>query len=32
MRGAPLMFVASLMGALAESTIDFMIREPGNAD
>jgi AcrR family transcriptional regulator len=32
MRDAPLMFVASLMNALAEATIDFMIRAPANAD
>jgi AcrR family transcriptional regulator len=32
MRDAPLMLVASLMGALAESTIDFMIRDQANAD
>ena len=32
MRDVPLMFVASLMGALAEATIDFMIRDPANAD
>jgi len=32
MRHAPLTFVASLMNALAEATIDFMIREPAKAD
>ena len=32
MRDAPLAFVASLMNALAEATIDFMIRDPANAD
>jgi AcrR family transcriptional regulator len=32
MRDAPLGFVAALMSALAEATIDFMIREPANAD
>jgi AcrR family transcriptional regulator len=32
MRDAPLMFVAALMSALAEATIDFMIRAPANAD
>jgi AcrR family transcriptional regulator len=32
MRDAPLGFVVSLMGALAEATIDFMIRDPANAD
>ena len=32
MRDAPLGFVASLMSALAEATIDFMIRDPANAD
>jgi AcrR family transcriptional regulator len=31
MRDAPLSFVASLMGALADATIDFMIRDPANA-
>ena len=32
MRDVPLGFVASLMSALAEATIDFMIRDPANAD
>ena len=32
MRDAPLMFVAAMMNALAEATIDFMIRDPANAD
>jgi AcrR family transcriptional regulator len=32
MRDAPLAFVASLMNALADATIDFMIREPAHAD
>jgi AcrR family transcriptional regulator len=32
MRDAPLGFVAALMGALAEATIDFIIRDPTNAD
>jgi AcrR family transcriptional regulator len=32
MRDAPLGFVLSLMNALGETTTDFMIREPGNAD
>ncbi|MEJ0042451.1 MAG: TetR/AcrR family transcriptional regulator [Rhizomicrobium sp.] len=32
MRHAPLEFVAALMGSLADTTIDFMIRDPGNAD
>jgi AcrR family transcriptional regulator len=32
MRDAPLGFVAALMNALAEATIDFMIRDPANAD
>jgi AcrR family transcriptional regulator len=32
MRDAPLGFVAALMSALAEATIDFMIREPANAE
>jgi len=31
MRDAPLGFVAALMNALAEATIDFMIRDPANA-
>jgi len=32
MRDAPLEFVVALMSALAEATIDFMIRDPANAD
>jgi AcrR family transcriptional regulator len=32
MRHAPLGFVVTLMSALAEATIDFMIRDPANAD
>ena len=32
MRDAPLGFVAALMSALADATIDFMIRDPANAD
>jgi AcrR family transcriptional regulator len=32
MRDAPLAFVASLMNALAEAAIDFMIRDPANAE
>jgi len=32
LRDAPLMFVGSLMNALADATIDFMIRDPANAD
>jgi AcrR family transcriptional regulator len=32
MREAPLGFVAALMSALADATIDFMIRDPANAD
>jgi AcrR family transcriptional regulator len=32
LRDAPLAFVASLMSALAEATIDFMVRDPANAD
>ncbi len=32
MRSVPLGFVASLMGALADATTDFIIREPANAD
>jgi AcrR family transcriptional regulator len=32
MRDAPLGFVAALMNALAEATIDFIIRDPANAD
>jgi AcrR family transcriptional regulator len=31
MRGVSLMFVLSLMTAVAEATIDFMLRDPGNA-
>jgi AcrR family transcriptional regulator len=32
MRDAPLGLIAALMSALAEATIDFMIREPASAD
>jgi hypothetical protein len=32
MRDAPLAFVVALMNALADATIDFMIRDPDNAD
>ena len=32
MGDAPLGFVAALMNALAEATIDFIIRDPANAD
>jgi hypothetical protein len=32
MRDAPLGFVAALMNALADATIDFMIRDAANAD
>lgn len=32
MRGAPLALVVALMSALADATIDFMIRDPANAD
>ena len=32
MRDAPLAFVVALANALAEATIDFIIRDPGNAD
>ena len=32
MRDAPLGFVAALMNALAETAMDFMIRDPANAD
>jgi AcrR family transcriptional regulator len=32
MRNAPLGLVAALMNALADATIDFMIRDPANAD
>jgi AcrR family transcriptional regulator len=32
MRDAPLGFVAALTNALAEATIDFIIRDPANAD
>lgn len=31
MRNAPLGFVIALMSALADATIDFMIRDPANA-
>ncbi|MBB3564368.1 AcrR family transcriptional regulator [Rhizobium sp. BK512] len=31
MRDAPLGFVAALMGAIAEATIDFIVRDPSNA-
>jgi AcrR family transcriptional regulator len=32
MRDAPLGFVVSLMNALADATVDFMIRDPANAN
>jgi hypothetical protein len=32
MRDAPLAFVVALMNALADAAIDFMIRDPANAD
>ena len=32
MRDAPLGFVVGLMSALADATVDFMIRDPANAD
>jgi len=32
MRDVPLSFVAALMSALADTTIDFMIQDPANAD
>jgi len=32
MRDAPLAFVVALMNALGDATIDFMIRDPANAD
>ena len=32
LRDAPLAFVLALANALAEATIDFVIRDPGNAD
>ena len=32
MRGAPLEFVVALMSALADTTIDFMLRDPANAE
>ena len=32
MRDAPLDFVVALMNALADTTIDFMIQDPANAD
>ena len=31
MRDAPLGFVVALMNAMADATIDFMIRDPANA-
>jgi hypothetical protein len=32
MRDAPLAFVVGLANALADTTIDFMVRDPDNAD
>lgn len=32
MRNAPMSFVVAIMESLSETTMDFMIREPGNAD
>ena len=32
LRDAPLAFVVALANGLAEATIDFIIRDPGNAD
>lgn len=32
MRDAPMEFVAALMNALAEATMDFMVNDPANAD
>ena len=32
MRDAPLGFVAALMNALADATVDFMIGDPAHAD
>jgi AcrR family transcriptional regulator len=32
MRAVPLEFIVSLMSALADATIDFMIQDPANAD
>ncbi len=32
MRNAPMTFVTSIMDSLAETTMDFMIRDPANAD
>lgn len=32
MRDAPLGFVATLMSALADATIDYIVRDPANAD
>ena len=32
MRVAPLEFVVALMSAMADTTVDFMIRDPANAD
>jgi hypothetical protein len=31
MHSAPMPFVASIMNALAEATMDFMIQDPANA-
>ena len=31
MHNAPMTFVASIMNALAEATMDFMIQDPANA-
>ena len=32
MRDAPLTFVVALMNSMADTTVDFMIRDPANAD
>ncbi|WP_298951826.1 TetR/AcrR family transcriptional regulator [uncultured Methylobacterium sp.] len=32
MRGAPMVFVMGLIGAVANVTVDFMIQDPGNAE
>jgi len=32
MRDVPLGFLVALMSALADATIDFVIRDPANAD
>ncbi len=32
MRKAPMAFVAAIMNSMAETTMDFMIQDPKNAD